>query len=192
MSTKPESATQQPDDHADVSGAAKAAYDQGWAAWQQGDLKAARVDFAKAVQLAPAIEQGHSALGVVLYGLGEYGPAIVELETALKLDSMDRNAEENLAQVLAERPLAADEMREMLGPVVDVLAYLHKQGIVHGDIKPSNILANGDQLKLSSDALSRAGEPSDGRLRASAYNPPESSPGFIPMPRTMSELMAPF
>ncbi len=95
-------------------------------------------------------------------------------------------AEENLGQVLAERPLAADEMREMLGPVVDVLAYLHKQGIVHGDIKPSNILANGDQLKLSSDALSRAGDSSDGRLRASAYNPPESSPGFIPMPRTMS------
>ncbi len=62
-------------------------------------------------------------------------------------------AEENLAQVLTERPLTAEEIREMLGPALDALAYIHEQGFVHGRLTPANILASGDQLKLSSDSL---------------------------------------
>ena len=67
-------------------------------------------------------------------------------------------AEENLAEVLRERPLTTDETREMLEPVADALAYLHRQGLVHGDLKPSNILAVEDTVKISSDAVS-AGDP---------------------------------
>jgi len=63
-------------------------------------------------------------------------------------------AEENLAEVLRERPLTADETREMLEPVVGALAYLHGQGLAHGDLKPSSILAVEDTVKISSDALS--------------------------------------
>ncbi|HXB74644.1 MAG TPA: TonB family protein [Candidatus Acidoferrales bacterium] len=67
-------------------------------------------------------------------------------------------AEENLAEVLRERPLTADETREMLHPVADVLAYLHGQGLVHGNLKPSNILAVEDTVKVSCEAVA-AGEP---------------------------------
>ena len=67
-------------------------------------------------------------------------------------------AEENLAEVLRDRPLTTDETREMLLPVTDALAYLHGQGLVHGDLKPSNILAVGDTVKISSEAVS-AGDP---------------------------------
>jgi TonB family protein len=66
--------------------------------------------------------------------------------------------EENLAEVLSERPLAKDETREMLQPVADALAYLHGQGLVHGDLKPSNILAVQDTVKISSEGVS-AGDP---------------------------------
>ena len=60
-------------------------------------------------------------------------------------------AEENLAEVLRERPLTTDETREMLEPVADALAYLHGKGLVHGNLKPSNILAIEDTLKISSE-----------------------------------------
>jgi hypothetical protein len=67
-------------------------------------------------------------------------------------------AEENLAEVLRARPLTTHETREMLQPVADALAYLHGQGLVHGNLKPSNILAVEDTVKISSEALS-AGDP---------------------------------
>ena len=67
-------------------------------------------------------------------------------------------AEENLAEVLGERPLTTDETREMLLPVADALAYLHGQGLVHGNLKPSNIFAVEDRVKISSEAVS-AGDP---------------------------------
>jgi TonB family protein len=63
--------------------------------------------------------------------------------------------EESLAGVLRQRPLTADETREMLAPVLDVLQYLHAQDIAHGQINPANIMAAGDQLKLSSDGVRR-------------------------------------
>lgn len=66
--------------------------------------------------------------------------------------------EENLADVLRDRPLTTDETREMLGPVADALAYLHRQGLVHGNLKPSNILAVEDTVKISSEAVS-SGDP---------------------------------
>ncbi len=67
-------------------------------------------------------------------------------------------AEENLAEVLRERPLTTNEIRELLEPVADALAYLHGQGLVQGNLKPSNILAVNDTVKISSEALS-AGDP---------------------------------
>jgi TonB family protein len=67
-------------------------------------------------------------------------------------------AEENLAEVLRDRPLTTDETREMLLPVADALAYLHGQGLVHGNLKPSNILAVEDTVKISSEAVS-TGDP---------------------------------
>jgi TonB family protein len=85
---------------------------------------------------------------------------------------VEEYAEENLAQILPERPLTAEEAQEMLRPVLRALQYLHGKGFVHGHIQPSNILAIGDQVKLSSDALGTPGEKRRGA--ASAYGPPEA------------------
>ena len=67
-------------------------------------------------------------------------------------------ADEVLSEALAERPLTTTETREMLDPVLSVLAYLHRAGFVHGHVKPSNITAVNDHLKISSDGISRIGE----------------------------------
>jgi TonB family protein len=82
------------------------------------------------------------------------------------------HAEENLSQVVSERPLTENEASEMLKPAVDALAYLHARGLVHGRIKPANVMASGDQLKLASDDLRLAGDPiSD----PGPYDPPDAT-----------------
>src|SRR5579864_5900898 len=68
------------------------------------------------------------------------------------------HAEENLAQIVPERPLTVAEAREMLPPVLDALAYLHGRGLAHGHLRPANIMAAGNVVKLSSDGISPADE----------------------------------
>ena len=96
------------------------------------------------------------------------------------------SAEENLAQVLPSRALTPAEAREMLDSVLDVLAYLHSKGFVHGHIKPINIMANGDQLKVSSDGLCRAGESLEHPGGPDAYGAPENAPEAIAGSKAMS------
>ncbi len=90
-------------------------------------------------------------------------------------------AEEDLSQILPQRPLTPAEAQESLRPVLKVLAHIHGQGFVHGSVRPSNIMAVGDQVKLSSDTL-RA--PVDAGRRAdetSVYAAPETARGeFTP------------
>ena len=82
-------------------------------------------------------------------------------------------AEENLAQIVPKRSLTAAEAQEMLKPVLEALAYLHAKGFVHGHIKPSNILAVDDQLRISSDRICAVGELRAGRSKPNVYAAPE-------------------
>jgi eukaryotic-like serine/threonine-protein kinase len=88
-------------------------------------------------------------------------------------------AEENLADILPERPLTPEETRDMLSPVLGALGYLHSKGYVHGSLKPANILASGDQLKISSDAIARIGEAKSVPKRPGVYDPPEAISGML-------------
>jgi TonB family protein len=90
---------------------------------------------------------------------------------------VEEYAEENLSQILPERALTPEEARGMLAPVLQALQYAHDKGLVHGHIQPSNILAIGDQVKLSSDTLAAPGESS--RRATSGYDPPEATAGGI-------------
>jgi TonB family protein len=67
-------------------------------------------------------------------------------------------AEQNLAQILPHRALTVSEVRELLTPTLDALAYLHRQSLVHGQLKASNFLVVNDQLKLASDTIRAAGD----------------------------------
>src|SRR3984957_3616226 len=88
-------------------------------------------------------------------------------------------ADENLSVVLARRPLGPAEARAILGPVVDALSYIHSKGFVHTRIKPANIMAEEDLLKISSDGLCRIGESGGALGKPSAYDSPEAAGGRI-------------
>lgn len=86
-------------------------------------------------------------------------------------------ADDDLSQVLPQRALTSAEAQEMLKPVIRALAYIHSEHCVHGRLRPSNILAVGDDVKISSDSLSASGEAAGG-VR-SVYDAPESASGAI-------------
>lgn len=86
-------------------------------------------------------------------------------------------AEENLAQIIPERALTAEEVRAMLPPLLRALQSVHDKKFVLGRIQPSNILAIGDQVKLASDALGMANEKSRGATAVGPYDPPEAATG---------------
>ncbi|HVY82420.1 MAG TPA: TonB family protein [Steroidobacteraceae bacterium] len=86
-------------------------------------------------------------------------------------------ADQSLAELLDHRALTEEEAREMLAPTLSALAFLHERKYVHGQLKPSNIFAVGDQLKLASDTMRRAGESLDVEKGTSVYDPPEARGG---------------
>jgi TonB family protein len=113
-----------------------------------------------------------------LLRLFEYGRCVID-GTRLLYVVMEY-AEENLSEILPLRPLSAEEVSEMLPPTAEALAYLHQSGFAHGRIRPSNIMAVDNQLKISADGLGKIGDRDTGRS-PSAYDAPElASSGLSP------------
>ena len=81
-----------------------------------------------------------------------------EMDGAELIYMVTEYANEILSEILRERPLTPGETRRMLDPVLEVLSWLHRQGLVHGHLRPSKIMVVGDRLKLSVDRLHAAGE----------------------------------
>jgi serine/threonine protein kinase len=86
-------------------------------------------------------------------------------------------AEQTLAQILLQRALAPQELRKMLRPLLEALSFLHRKHLVHGGLKPSNLLMVKDRLKLASDAVRPAGESTASIAPPSVFDPPESRDG---------------
>jgi TonB family protein len=117
-----------------------------------------------------------------------YEAGRAELDGTELIYVVEEYAEENLGQVLPGRALTPEETREMLRPVLRALQFLHDKGLVHGLVQPSNILASGDQVKLSSDTVSPPHEINRGGQAASAYHPPETAKGAILAPADVWQL----
>jgi serine/threonine protein kinase len=138
---------------------------------RQATVKFVSADFAEREEQVAAWKEAaqlsHPHL-IRIYGAG-----------ACAIEGMDllyvamEHAEENLGQVLPHRALVEEETKEMLSSVVDALVYLHDRELVHGHVKPSNLLATGDVLKLSSDTISRSGLVREMRRERSPYDAPE-------------------
>jgi TonB family protein len=84
-------------------------------------------------------------------------------------------AEENLGQILPNRPLTVSEIEYMLRSVLEVLGYLHNSGYAHGRLKPGNIMAVADDLRLAGDTVRPAGEKELTPHLPTPYDSPEMS-----------------
>src|SRR5271167_976730 len=84
-------------------------------------------------------------------------------------------AEEALSQLLPKRALAADEAQQMLEQIVAALRFLHSYGMVHGHVTPSNNVATGDSLKLTTDTVAPIGDLRELQRQRDIYDAPESA-----------------
>ena len=87
-------------------------------------------------------------------------------------------------------PMAREKAIPLLIQVCDALAYAHQHGVVHRDIKPDNILLDGDRAKVSDFGIARIVRPNERRVTASNvavgtmdYLAPEARGGAAPDPR---------
>ncbi len=106
----------------------------------------------------------------------DYGKC--DLEGAPYLFVVMEHADEDLADILPHRALSAEEARGMIEPVLETLIFLHGQKLVHTRVHPGNILATGDQIKLSSDSIVPENEPIGFTARAEGFSPPEWKDGI--------------
>ena len=83
-------------------------------------------------------------------------------------------ADEDLGQLLPRRALTPDETNGMLAAILPTLDFLHENGFVHGGVKPSNIHATGDNVRLSADRIAPAGESASTWPLAAPFAAPES------------------
>jgi TonB family protein len=88
-------------------------------------------------------------------------------------------ADDDLSQILPTRPLESTEVSDLLPPLLGALNYLHDGGLVHGRIKPSNVLAVGDRLKLSADQIVSVANQNPQHRRRDAYDAPETAAGIV-------------
>ena len=92
-----------------------------------------------------------------------------------------------LDKLLCERPLGLPwkELRQIVLPLLDALAYAHACGVVHGDIKPSNIMLSEKGVRLFDFGLGRAEEgvlpglPHLSRERFNAWTPGYAAPELL-------------
>ena len=101
-----------------------------------------------------------------------YHAARIDVDGEDLLYVVTEYADQTLSQILPDRPLTADEAREMLGPVLSALSYLHRCCLTHDHLRPTNIIVVGDRLKLSPDFGWRS-------RRRSIYDAPEAATGYF-------------
>ena len=73
-------------------------------------------------------------------------------DSPVVIAAMERT-EENLEDVLRDRPLNTSEAQVVLDALVQGIAAIHARGLVHGRMEASSVLALGETIKLRSDCL---------------------------------------
>jgi TonB family protein len=122
---------------------------------------------------ATAVEISHPHL------IGVFFTGRAHIEETDILYVVTELASEVLSGILPERHLTPEETREMLPPLLDALSFLHEKGLVHGRVKPSNIMVVDDQLKLSEENVRGTAGPAPEPPTLDIYDAPERAQGVV-------------
>src|SRR5262249_8699400 len=87
---------------------------------------------------------------------------------------VEQDADETLADAIQKRPLSSEEAMEMLRSIARGLEELHSNGLVHGCTAPSEILAMGDSVKLTTESIREVNSEPLLQQKVARYLAPES------------------
>jgi serine/threonine protein kinase len=112
---------------------------------------------------------------VAVYDVGE--------ESGCHYYSMELIEGRDLADLVRDRTLSADEAAKHLLALADAMRYAHEQGILHRDLKPSNVLIDSrGVLKIADFGLAKRMNAGDSQLTQTdsvlgtpSYMPPEQA-----------------
>jgi serine/threonine protein kinase len=97
----------------------------------------------------------------------------------------------SLAAAIGGRPYPVREALRLVGELAGLVGYLHRQGVVHGNLKPTNVLLAADGIPRVTDfrptgGLFQAQLPDDGEGAGVGYLAPEfvRDPRAEPRPHT--------
>jgi hypothetical protein len=99
----------------------------------------------------------------------------------------------SLEAVLAEGYLTSQEAAALLAPVASALGAAHRAGVVHGDVKPANVLLGREgQVKLADFGAAGFARSAGKRLRAIEASPAYAAPEVLAghAPTTAADLYA--
>ena len=91
--------------------------------------------------------------------------------------------EDDLGEVLSKRPLDPEEARSIHAAIASALDYLHRQGLQHGAVTPSNVFLERGEWKLSVDTIFPAedgGRESDLRQLDAIHGAPPAATATAP------------
>ena len=95
---------------------------------------------------------------------------------------------ESRRSLQTRRAMTSDDVRATLAPIADALAYAHRQGVLHRDVKPSNILfsSTGDPLLADFGIARNAAHTNltntNMAMGTAAYLDPDLADGMAPSP----------
>ncbi|WP_426142405.1 serine/threonine-protein kinase [Pseudomonas sp. DWP3-1-2] len=101
--------------------------------------------------------------------------------------TQELNCGSTLDKLLCEQPggLYADQLQAIAVPLLDALAYVHERGVLHGDLKPGNLMLTDDGPRMFDFGLGVAldgvmdGLPRLSRDRFKAWTPDYAAPELL-------------
>jgi TonB family protein len=84
-----------------------------------------------------------------------------------------------LSGITPRKALEPAKVKEIVSSIVEALSFVHEKRYVHGSVKPSSIVLIGENWKLASDEMSRAGQPVNLARELDTYDAPEVGAGAM-------------